>query len=287
MSSTKAFRSKKTKPKKRTSDPQGSQLLSPVGLQPGEIGIIPDPEDLTRVHSYMFADGTQIRLDNSSVPARIPPLEPSLMVTSPEATGLRNTLAYRFGEMMTIAQNLFGERDLLYLFLGFEFVHDHGRARFVSDTCLSIQLSFRAMTNPMEAYFELAHECIHLLSPDPHKPATILEEGMATVFAIIYMRDTMKVKALTSRQEAYEEAGALVAMLMKIDPYGIKKIREEQPAIRKIDKTLILKYYPTVPEEVAARLARTFLAGDPKVDRPRTIGQYNRENSDVDKKESC
>lgn len=279
MSSKKTFRPKKPKQKQQFVAPRSRVIWPPrpIGLQPGEIGVIPEPDDPTRVHSYMFSDGTQIRLDNSSVPDWVPPLEPSLMITSPETTGMRNTLAYRFGEMMTIAQDLFGPRDPSYLFIGIEFVDGHQRARFVSNTCLSILLSFKAMLNPMEAYFEMAHECIHLLSPDPTKPATILEEGMATVFALIYMRDTMKVTSLTSRQEAYEEATALVAMLMEIDPYGIKKMRQEEPAIRKIDKSLILKHYPTIPEGVAARLARTFLCGEPYVDTPAKIALYNSE----------
>ena len=167
---------------------------------------------------------------------------------------------------MAIAENLFGQRDTSYLFLGFEFVPGHARVRWVTDKSLVIQLSFQAMRNPMEAYSEVAHECVHLLSPNPNKPVKILEEGMATVFSFMYMRDTMKAPILTTEQEHYDEAAKLVAMLMQIDPYGIKKIRGEEPDTREITKSLIWKYYPTIPEGVAARLARTFLTSIPEED---------------------
>jgi len=44
---------------------------------------------------------------------------------------------------------------------------------------------------------------------------------------------------------------------------------------RKISKSLILKYYPTISGEVAARLARTFLNGEK--DQPGTVAEYVRE----------
>jgi hypothetical protein len=249
--------------------------LTANALDPDEIGIILDPENPARVHSYIFADGTQLKLDNQSVPSKVPSLEPSLIVTSMDNRGPRNTLAYHFGEMMTSAQSLFGPRNTSFLFLGFEFIPYHARVRYVTEYSAVIQLSFRAMMNPIEAYFELAHECVHLLSPNPYKPVTILEEGMASVFSLIYMRDIMRVPVHPVSQTYYDEAAALVSSLLEIDPYGIRKIREEEPDTRKIGKALIMKYYPTVPESVATRLARTFLNGEK--DHPDVVAQYIHE----------
>jgi hypothetical protein len=247
----------------------------PDELEPDEIGVILDPQNLTRVHSYMFADGTHLELDNSSVPAKVPPLEPSLIVTSMDNRGARNTLAYHFGEMLIAAQNLFGPRNTSFMFLGFEFIPDHARVRYVTDYSAVIQLSFRAMMNPIEAYFELAHECVHLLSPHPCKSALIIEEGMASVFANIYLKEKLDVHTRPVSQQYYDEAAALVMSLMEIDYYGIRKMREEQPDTRRISKSLILKYFPTISEDVAARLARTFLNGEK--DQRGTIAQYARE----------
>jgi hypothetical protein len=41
--------------------------------------------------------------------------------------------------------------------------------------------------------------------------------------------------------------------------YGIKRMREEEPTISLISKSLIWKHYPMLQEGVAARLARTFV----------------------------
>jgi hypothetical protein len=251
------------------------KLPKPDELEPDEIGVILDPQNPTRVHSYMFADGTHLKLDNSTVPAKVPPVEPSLIVTSMDNRGARNTLAYHLGEMLIAAQNLFGPRNTSMLFLGFEFVPDHAQVRYVTEYSVVIQLSFRAMMNPLEAYFELAHECIHLLSPNPYKPALIIEEGMATVFSNNYMQEKMDVHVRPTSQQGYDEAAALVTSLMEIDRYGIRKIREEHPDTRTISKSLILKYFPTISEEVAARLARTFLNGE--TDHPDKIARYARE----------
>jgi hypothetical protein len=268
-------RSKRGGPKPQFKSSQHIRLPTPDGLEADEIGVILDPQNPTRVHSYMFADGTCLKLNNDSVPAKVPPLEPSLIVTSMDNRSTRNTLAYHFGEMMFAAQNLFGPRNTSFLFLGFEFIPDHARVRYVTECSAVIQLSFRAMTNPIEAYFELAHECVHLLSPKP-KPVLVIEEGMASVFSSIYMREAMNVHVRPVAQRYYDEAAALVTSLLKIDRYGIRKLREEEPDTRKISKSLILKYFPTIPDPVAARLARTFLNGEK--DHPNTVAQYRNES---------
>jgi len=53
-------------------------------------------------------------------------------------------------------------------------------------------------------------------------------------------------------------------------------MREEEPDTRKITKDLILKYFPTLPEHMAARLVRTFLSG--VADQPRALEQYAQED---------
>lgn len=272
MSKKSNHRSTRSRPKPQFTSSQHKELPAPNGLGPDEIGIVLDPHNPTRVHSYMFADGTHLKLNNESVPAKVPPLEPSLIVTSMDNRGPRNTLAYHFGEMMIAAQNLFGPRNTSFLFLGFEFIPDHARVRYVTDHSAVIQLSFRAMMNPIEAYFELAHECVHLLSPNPYKSTLIIEEGMASVFSSIYLRETMNVQVRPVSQQYYDEAAALVTSLLEIDRYGIRKMREEEPDTRKITQSLILKYFPMLPVSVAARLSRTFLNGEK--DHPDTIAQY-------------
>ena len=83
---------------------------------------------------------------------------------------------------------------------------------------------------------------------------------MAECFAYVYMRDTMGVLLPPSTAESYREAAHLVGMLLALDPDGIRKIRDEEPIISHVSRDLILKYYPTLPLGVVARLTRTFVA---------------------------
>jgi len=186
-------------------------------------------------------------------------------------------MASRLGEMLLIAENLFGHRDRQYTFLGIEFTNDAPHIHFEANKSMIMQLHFGALLEPMETYAEMAHECIHLLSPCPQKPVTILEEGMAEVFAYIYMRDTMNYELKPKpRGTAYHEAAELVAMLMSINPHGIKQLREEQPTISLISKSLIWKHYPMLDEGVAARLARTFVSDN--CEDPDILAWYERES---------
>jgi hypothetical protein len=275
MSKKRNRKSKNSKPMQQFKSSARMKLPKPDELDPDEIGVILDPQNPTRVHSYIFADGTHLKLDNSTVPAKVPPLEPSLIVTSMDNRGSRNTLAYHFGEMLVAAQDLFGPRNTSFLFLGFEFIPEHPRVRYVTDYSAVIQLSFRAMMNPIEAYSELAHECVHLLSPHPYRPVRIIEEGMASVFSRIYLREKMNVQVRPISHQYYDEAAKLVTALLEIDRYGIRKMREEQPDTRQISKPLILKYFPTISEDAATRLARTFV-NDNRTD-PDILAWYEEE----------
>lgn len=174
-----------------------------------------------------------------------------------------------------MAQDLFGPRDTSYTLLGIEFTPENGKVRHIDDKNFIIHLPFEAMSNPIHAYIVLSHECVHLLSPNLDKPVTILEEGIAMIFSLVYTQDVLKMPPVLVSGESYAEAAELVGLLMHIDPNGIKKMREEEFVIRKINKSLILKYYPSIPEDVAARLSRTFTRdGDI---HPGVIEYYNNE----------
>jgi hypothetical protein len=103
----------------------------------------------------------------------------------------------------------------------------------------------------------------------------IIEEGMASVFSRIYLREKMNVQVRPISHQYYDEAAKLVTALLEIDRYGIRKMREEQPDTRQISKPLILKYFPTISEDAATRLARTFV-NDNRTD-PDILAWYEEE----------
>jgi len=253
-------------------------LINPTtGLRNDEIAYRIDPNEPSKVKSYVMPDGRVLKPgDKGTLQGLTSIVHPNLLVTSSKARVFRLTLASRLHEMLLLAEGMFGKRDRSYAFLGIEFTEENPHLHYEADKSVIMRLHVNALLEPMEAYAQMAHECIHMLSPNPTKPVTILEEGMAEVFAYIYMQDVWKVE-LPSKMpgSAYHEARELVGSTMGIDTFGIKRIREEEPTISLISKSLIWKHYPTLYEGVAARLART-LVRDGCAD-PDILAQYEGE----------
>lgn len=189
-------------------------------------------------------------------------INPDYFLAPPGARGLRSTLASQLCRILIAAEQLFGERDHSYTFLGFEFVNGAPRLLPQYDgNYLIMQLYISAMHDPVKAYAQLAHEAIHMLSPRRTTPMSVLEEGLAYFFANWYILDNFGVMPPQSELPSYDEALFLVDQLMLIDGLGIKKIRKEEFVISKITAELIMKYYPTISEETAKSLASPFVRG--------------------------
>jgi hypothetical protein len=281
VSSKRKSRHKKQLPMQQVSKPDGSTINPATGLRNDEVAFGIDPKEPGKVKNYVLPDGRVLTPEELGISDGIPSIiHPDLIVAQKGDKSTRSTLASRLGEMLIVAENLFGRRDRQYTFLGFEFTSDNPNIQFGNNKSMIMQLHLGALFEPMSAYAEMAHECIHILSPNPKKPSTILEEGIAEVFAYIYMRDTMKYEIKTKEPgTAYHEAAQLVALLMSFNPYGIKEMREEEPTISLISKSLIWKHYPMLEEGVAARLARTFVRDN--CDDPRILGWYESESGGI------
>lgn len=174
----------------------------------------------------------------------------------------RPTLAFKMSEMMKMAEHYFGPRDRSYSFIGLEFaagVACNGIIEERKETF--IQLGLDALHNPMRAYSQMAHECVHVLAPDYWHPVTVLEEGLATYFAEKYMREIMHCETSFEIIPSYVAAVELVEQLLEIDQFVIRRIRENERIIpfRLISKALLLKYCPTLPESIAEKLTAKFV----------------------------
>jgi len=196
----------------------------------------------------------------------------SKLVTAPVGErGLRDSLAWRLGEMLFFAEDLFGERDRSFTFLGFEVVENGPRLQHGPYNNMIIQLHPKTLEDPIEAYYEMAHECVHMISPIPTESPNILEEGLAVIFSAKYLREVMGITrtppavmlfdSLPAVTRSYYEASFLAGQLLSVDLYGIKAMREKEPIISKISKDLILEHCPTISEPVAERLAEPFVRG--------------------------
>lgn len=105
-----------------------------------------------------------------------------------------------------------------------------------------IYLSRDSRSKPWVASLELAHEAVHVLSPVPFGGAlTVLEEGLAEWFA---QRYASRVHGLTFERGANPKADAVmraVSSLLAKNELVIKKLRDRQPIISKIDEKLLVE----------------------------------------------
>jgi hypothetical protein len=190
-----------------------------------------------------------------------------LLATPISESGYTWTLASRLGDMLHLAQEHFGQRDLSYTMLGVEFTaaanpqiwYPGGAER----KCVIIQVTLSGLTNPLQVYYQMAHECIHLLSPTIGQGASLLEEGLATHFAAFYMRERIGAASWHSKMQSYVDAQEKVEELLRLDRDAIKRLRAVQPHISSISADLIRSHYPMLPNDLSEQLAARFVRDMP------------------------
>lgn len=175
------------------------------------------------------------------------------------------TLASQLGNMLQIAESVFGGRDETYTILGIEFVDGSPKIWYPGDsTRIVIQLCRTCLLKPDFACFELAHETVHLLSPVRGQSATVLEEGLATHFQVWYMddhypQDWPRLGLDTAMlPQSYAHAKSLVEQVLHTDPDAIRQLRIMQPVLSRITAQQIQCQCPSLPPGVATALAGTF-----------------------------
>jgi hypothetical protein len=105
-------------------------------------------------------------------------------------------LTHAFHKMLNNAEEMFGERDKSWTFIGIEFRDDGPYIMYYPKKRISIVLSTgcsQLMPNDPQLYYQLSHEVSHLLYPIyPTKgnEANVLVEGISTYFSKIYL-DTL------------------------------------------------------------------------------------------------
>ena len=184
-----------------------------------------------------------------------------LLIASPkpEKNGYTWTMASRLGEMLNRAEELFGPRDLSYTIIGVEFCADGPQLWYPgSRRHIVIQLSVSCLTDRVRAYYQLAHECIHLLAPSGGRNANVLEEGLATYFSELYVQETFG-NSMKPELASYAGACELVRQLLTIDECFVLKLRAKQPTMHLTRVEDIWAIRPDVPRELAESLVAPFV----------------------------
>ena len=174
-------------------------------------------------------------------------------------TGYTWTLASRLGDMLEKAEERFGPRDRSYTILGLEFAPAPPQIWYPGGCRnIVIQITPDCATNRARAYYQLAHECIHLLAPTGGQNANNLEEGLATQFSRDYVYETLRIQINTALQ-SYERARSVVQNLLSANPEFIRNIRLSQPSISQITPDQISAEVPSVSQQDAEYLCQPFV----------------------------
>lgn len=172
-------------------------------------------------------------------------------------SGWTFTLTTRLGGLLSEAETRYGKRDLEYTILGIEFGGDRPGIWYPGNRKqVSIRLSLMACHDPNQAYFQLAHEVIHLLSPTGSGGTIVLEEGLAHIFST----DMSALNGIcyNSFIPAYDSAADLLRPLLSSDPEFIRKIRQIEPCLAHVKPEHLRSAMPGGDEAVFNALCERF-----------------------------
>ena len=170
------------------------------------------------------------------------------------------------------AEELFGPRlepyPCMYTGINFEGnrsqIYFWGKGKNGRFKYVTIRLRKSCRANLKSAIFELAHECIHLLSPVLIAEDTNLEEGLACWYAKRWATrapQAVPERALDPfRDSRYNNALEAVEKLLAVDEKVVMRIRQIEPDISKITAAQILLEAPWLKEKEAKWLVAKFPA---------------------------
>lgn len=179
----------------------------------------------------------------------------------PEQNGFSWTLPSRLGAMLRKAEESYGERDRDWTVLGIEFGPDRPRIWYPGNCQhIVVQLDPNELDDERLACYQLAHECVHLLAPTGNNEATVLEEGLATVFAEGWV--TAKFKG-TKRSDytndpAYRNAAAAVRGLLEVHQDAIRRLRSVEPVFDRMTPETFHRAEISLGKERVDRLLKRF-----------------------------
>lgn len=187
-------------------------------------------------------------------------MQESLLIAREIPHGFTWTLSSRLGDMLTYAQEMFGERNKDFTILGIEFSENGPMIWYPkSAKNIVIQLSLGSLEYEKCALYELAHETIHLLAPSGKENANVLEEGLAVYFSWWYVEHVLKVDyRKITKDPFYLKAGILVEELLRRYPEFFLKARSVCSDIFRMDESIIRTFAPDLDPEFYSILPMSF-----------------------------
>lgn len=187
-------------------------------------------------------------------------MDESLIVASEIPHGYTWTLASRLGDILTDAEKFYGKRNKDFTVLGIEFCETGPRIWYPkSKDNIVIQLSLEALQSEKKAIYQLAHECIHLLSPSGKCNANVLEEGLAVYHSWYFVEKVFQAngKEMTGSAK-YLEAGLLVEKILKLVPGFFLKLRSFRENLWEVTEADIHYLCPELTRDEVITLVMRF-----------------------------
>lgn len=164
--------------------------------------------------------------------------------------------------MIRVATDLFGEFDKRYrvseIRIGPDSFPETNRFR---EFDLFIRLSLSCAKNEVQACHELAHEVIHLISPDKPYGATNLEEGVATYFSNYYMTNCYDGEGYYNKNYSWApQNGYYKEVFDKVQPVidskkdCIKELRRKTFVLSEMSSELLSSVFPSEDAEFLAMI---------------------------------
>lgn len=162
------------------------------------------------------------------------------LIARPTHTGHTWTLTTYALKYLVEAETLYGARTNDFEYVGLE-LNEAGPPKvwYPWNKYIVIQVSQSTANDTRQAIFQIAHEVVHVLSPNGQPTTNNLEEGLATYFSkIVTDRDSGDNSYATNSIQTtkYFKPYELVEKLLTADPDAIKKLRKFQPVIGSITK---------------------------------------------------
>ena len=177
----------------------------------------------------------------------------------PDGKDHTRTLAYQLSKMLHMVEELFGPRDYSYTILGIEFASDGPQIWYPRNhRHIIVQLNVSTATDMPKAYYQMAHETIHLLAPTRLCDVTVFEEGVACYFAAYYMKYKFNQPNWSPTLPSYRRALEIIAPRLNEDIRCIRRLRKNQPSFQKMSKEAVSSEFPKLTSENVDFLMSTF-----------------------------
>ncbi|MGA8539811.1 MAG: hypothetical protein WB566_09950 [Terriglobales bacterium] len=163
--------------------------------------------------------------------------------------------------MLREVEELYGIRDRSFTILGIEFREGVPQIWFPGNCKhIAIQIGTGAMNDVNKALFQLAHECVHLLDPVLGGEASVLEEGLATNFSLIYAHRSNP--SYETGNAKYDTANRRVEQLLSQHPDAIRHLREGGDRLSGFTVKKLASHCTGLSASEAEGLARQFHTWD-------------------------